>query len=136
MVEARSPFGGTYGNLGRANPYGASRFDEAPSTFASSYDTPGWKRARQQSGGNFGSSAPFDRSKAAAAKRRSAGPITIDGELIASSTAKAPGYAKGSRVRHQKFGAGTVEHVDGNKLTIAFDAGDKKRVVASFVDPE
>jgi len=37
-------------------------------------------------------------------------------------------------VSHEKFGAGTVTHVDGNKLTIDFDAGDTKRVVASFVD--
>ena len=33
-----------------------------------------------------------------------------------------------------KFGGGAVTFVDGNKLTIAFDSGDTKRVVDSFVD--
>ena len=35
---------------------------------------------------------------------------------------------------HQKFGAGTVTDVDGNKLTIEFDEAGRKRVVDSFVD--
>jgi DNA helicase II / ATP-dependent DNA helicase PcrA len=36
-------------------------------------------------------------------------------------------------VSHQKFGAGTVADVDGNKLTIDFDTAGRKRVVDSFV---
>ena len=53
---------------------------------------------------------------------------------MASSAAKAPAFKNGTRVRHEKFGDGTVTLVDGNKLTIAFDDGSSKRVVASFVD--
>ena len=40
----------------------------------------------------------------------------------------------GDRVFHQKFGNGNVTHVDGNKLTIAFDRAGEKRVVDSFVE--
>jgi DNA helicase-2/ATP-dependent DNA helicase PcrA len=42
-------------------------------------------------------------------------------------------FAEGDRVRHQKFGLGTVTMVDGNKLTIDFDSGDRKRVIESFL---
>jgi DNA helicase-2/ATP-dependent DNA helicase PcrA len=120
VVEAKSPFGGAYAGFGRASPYGASRFDEAPAPFtSSSYETPGWQRAKQ--GWKPSDSYP---------KRP---PVTIEGELIAASSADDSGYAVGDRVRHEKFGAGTVRDVDGNKLTIEFDIGEKKRVVASFV---
>ena len=58
--------------------------------------------------------------------------MTIDGELVASSTESCD-FGRGDRVRHQKFGPGSVTHVDGNKLTIDFDHAGTKRVVASFV---
>jgi DNA helicase-2/ATP-dependent DNA helicase PcrA len=57
----------------------------------------------------------------------------IEGQIIASSSAPGAGYEVGARVRHQKFGAGTVTEVDGNKLTIEFDYAGRKRVVDSFV---
>jgi DNA helicase II / ATP-dependent DNA helicase PcrA len=57
---------------------------------------------------------------------------TIDGELVAASTAAAL-YAVDERVYHDRFGYGTVTEVDGNKLTVAFDNGDKKRVQDSFL---
>jgi DNA helicase-2/ATP-dependent DNA helicase PcrA len=145
VAEVRSPFGGAYAGLGRASPYGRSRFDEGPGAFRSSYETPGWQRAKQQAaggagGGSAGTAGRPGRSGAGGGglfgARRSAGPLTIEGELIASSTVDGAGYAVGDRVRHQKFGPGTVEVVDGNKLTIAFDGGDRKRVVASFVERE
>ena len=123
VVEAKSPFGGAYAGFGRASPYGASRFDEAPAPFtASSYETPGWQRAKQ-------GWKPSD----SYAKRP---PVTIEGELAAASSADDSGYAVGDRVRHEKFGGGTVTDVDGNKLTIEFDTAERKRVVASFVTRE
>jgi DNA helicase-2/ATP-dependent DNA helicase PcrA len=121
VVEAKSPFGGAHAGFGRSNPYGPSRFDEAPAAFQSNYQTPGWQRAKQT----------WNAADAAWKKRA---PLTIEGELVASSTADDSGYAAGDRVRHQKFGPGTVTLVDGNKLTIEFDSGDRKRVVASFVE--
>src|SRR5205814_2522386 len=65
-------------------------------------------------------------------KRRA--PLTIEGELVAKSTGTVSLFGAGDRVFHQKFGNGNVTHVDGNKLTIAFDRAGEKRVVDSFVD--
>ncbi len=137
VIEAKSPFGGAYASFGRANPYGASRFDETPAPFKSTYDTPGWQRAQRagnQTWNKQGSGAGAASGSAGgfrSAKR--SGPMTIDGEFTASSTVDS-GYAKGDRVTHQKFGIGTVTHVEGMKLTIDFDTGDTKRVVANYVE--
>jgi DNA helicase-2/ATP-dependent DNA helicase PcrA len=120
VLETKSPFGGSYQSF--PNPYGRSRFDEAETTFRSTYDTPGWQRAKTQS-------AQWSRESA----RPSRGPITIEGQIIAASSASGAGYEVGARVRHQKFGSGTVAEVDGNKLTIDFDHAGRKRVVDSFV---
>jgi len=123
VQESRSPFGGVYASMGseprygRANPYGKSRFDDAPTPFATNYTTPGWQRAQEQW-------------KAARPARPA--PQTIEGTLVASSDHISE-FAEGDRVRHQKFGLGTVTMVDGNKLTIDFDNGDRKRVIESFV---
>jgi DNA helicase II / ATP-dependent DNA helicase PcrA len=45
------------------------------------------------------------------------------------------GFARGERVFHDKFGNGTIVHIDGHKLDIQFDAGGMKRVMDSFVEP-
>ncbi len=128
-----------------------------------SYQTPGWQRmqaeeAKYNTRGDAGRSddrrgrngyasgnrwqdgaAPaFDRD---AERRRNAarnqparkGPITIEGELIASATAPAS-YASGERVFHQKFGYGRITLVEGNKLTITFDKAGTKKVIDSFVE--
>jgi DNA helicase-2/ATP-dependent DNA helicase PcrA len=70
----------------------------------------------------------------AGGERYRRGPLTIEGELVAKSTGTVSPYAVGDRVFHQKFGNGNVTHVDGNKLTIAFDRAGEKRVVDSFVE--
>jgi len=124
VAEAKTPFGSTYASFGRQNPYGASRFDDAPPAFESRYETPGWQRARQAS------QAP--RSQTGSPRKP---PRTIEGRLIASAIDDA-GYAAGERIKHPKFGGGTVVGIDGTALTIEFDSGDRKRVVASFVERE
>mgnify|MGYP003867870159 CR=1 FL=1 len=43
------------------------------------------------------------------------------------------GFNAGSRVHHEKFGPGTVVHVDGQKLDVKFDHAGLKRVMDSFV---
>ncbi len=147
VVEAKSPFGGAYQNFGgtgaygRSNPYGKSRFDDQVSPYESTYQTPGWQRAQQRwsqereshDGGNVSaaSSKPKFQTAKPTPKRR---PQTIEGELVASSSAEGLGFRKGDRVSHQKLGEGTVVDVDGNKLTIDFDSAGQKRVVDSFVD--
>ena len=119
---ARAPTAASAGGAGRFNPYGRSRFDEPAAGFQSGYATPGWQRAKEQHGSREDRPA-----------RKPRAPMTLDGELVASSTASGAGYALGERVFHQKFGYGAVAEVDGNKLTIDFDKAGRKRVVDSFV---
>jgi DNA helicase II / ATP-dependent DNA helicase PcrA len=124
VVESEMPYGGRANVFGYGGAFGASRFDRMSGAepFGSNYSTPGWQRAQQSwSGGRD-------------AKKRSKGPMTLEGELVAASSASAPSFKTGTRVSHEKFGLGTVTLVDGNKLTIDFDDGSTKRVVASFVD--
>jgi DNA helicase-2/ATP-dependent DNA helicase PcrA len=121
------PFGGAYQNFGGTfgrGGYGRSRFDDAP-PFEGTYDTPGWQRAQERT--------KEQKQWSPADQRKARGPVTIEGELVAASSESAS-YKRGERVLHQKFGAGTVTDVDGNKLTIEFDDAGKKRVVDSFVD--
>lgn len=47
---------------------------------------------------------------------------TVDGE-----------YTTGQRVFHDKFGNGTIIHIDGSKLDINFDQAGQKRVMDSFI---
>ena len=142
MTEAK----GGFGNFGQN--YGASRFDTMES-FGSNYTTPGWQRAqarKARSSGGFDEdqsdyasdetiaddAPPAARPRKPAPKRRL--PLTIEGELVAKSTGTVSPFGFGDRVFHQKFGNGNVTHVDGNKLTIAFDKAGEKRVVDSFVE--
>jgi len=119
--EAKSPFGGAYANPASlyGNPYGRSRFDDAAPAFRSPYATPGWQRAQN-------ARQPAHTSKP---------PLTIEGQLVAASTAPGAGYKPGDRVFHRKFGEGRIAEVDGNKLTIEFKTAGRKRVVDSFVRP-
>jgi DNA helicase-2/ATP-dependent DNA helicase PcrA len=104
--------------------YGASRFDSVETLFASGfYETPGWQRAQRNRPPGGATSGPGAR-----------GPITIDGALVAASTAEGAGLTVGMRIFHQKFGYGRVAHIDGNKLTVDFDKAGRKKVVDSFVE--
>jgi DNA helicase-2/ATP-dependent DNA helicase PcrA len=67
---------------------------------------------------------------AAAAMSRMRGARAPD----SSAPEEAIAFAVGHRVFHAKFGSGRVVHVDGNKLTIAFDNVGEKRIVDSFVE--
>ena len=125
VIESEMPYGGRANAFGFGGAFGASRFDRTSGAepFSSNYKTPGWQRAQQSWSGNRDT------------KKRPRTPVTLEGELVAASTASAPSFKNGTRVVHEKFGSGTVTFVDGNKLTIDFDDGSTKRVVASFVDP-
>jgi DNA helicase-2/ATP-dependent DNA helicase PcrA len=113
VVEAKqSNYGG----------YAQSRFANMD-TYASSYSTPGWQRARARTASGGGFSEP-------AARR--GGPIEIEGELVARSSGGSS-FQRGARVFHIKFGNGTVAAVDGNKLTVDFDKAGRKMVLDSFV---
>ena len=104
--------------------YGPSRFDTAENLFAAGfYETPGWQRAQRNRPRGSEQRSP-----------RAREPITIDGTLVAASTAEGAGLELGARVFHQKFGYGYVAHVDGNKLTVDFDKAGQKKVVDTFVE--
>ena len=102
--------------------YSQSRFDMAEDAFSGAYDTHGWKRARN-TWRNTGQKSPAGRT-----------PQTIEGELVASSTASNSEYEVGERIFHQKFGYGLISYIDGNKLTVDFEKAGEKRVLDSFVE--
>ncbi|MCB1515740.1 MAG: ATP-binding domain-containing protein, partial [Hyphomicrobiaceae bacterium] len=138
VLERKGPFSGAYRNFANySNPFGQSRFDRPETVgrqsttdtgtrggFSSTYDTPGWQRAQKRS------AADWNRDARAMRARQ---PTTIEGELVASSTAE-PSFAIGERVFHIKFGYGEVTAVDGNKLTVQFDKAGEKRVMDSYLE--
>jgi DNA helicase-2/ATP-dependent DNA helicase PcrA len=107
--------------------YGGSRFDRMQPFSGSSYQTPGWQRAQAHRAstddGGYSGRRSTDRR----------GPMLIEGELVAKSSGGS-GFAVGGRVLHTKFGPGTIEAVDGNKLTVEFDKAGRKMVLDSFVE--
>ncbi|MEO1198202.1 MAG: UvrD-helicase domain-containing protein [Pseudomonadota bacterium] len=121
VVETGSVAGawGYGGSAYMGGAYGKSRFDD--NNFGSTYDTPGWQRAKARGmGANSGPSR--------------GGPLTIEGEVLARSTGTASAFEVGERVFHQKFGYGAVTSVDGNKLSVDFEHSGAKRVLDSFLE--
>ncbi|GHA15783.1 DNA helicase [Devosia pacifica] len=112
VKDTGSSYGG-YGYGGGAS----SRFNQVD-PFDSVYETPGWQRAQRQR-----------------ENRKSPGPMTIDGELVAKSVSD-PGtssaFSLGETVLHLKFGHGEIINIEGNKLTIQFETG-RKKVLDSFI---
>ena len=97
--------------------YGVSRF-AGLDRYASTYETPGWRRAKE--------------AKSQPQGKRAAPPI-IEGRVVSRSTSSAT-FEKGQRVMHLKFGPGTVQEVDGDKLSVAFDHAGTKMVKAAFLE--
>jgi DNA helicase-2/ATP-dependent DNA helicase PcrA len=87
--------------------------------FASTYDSPGWRRAQANRAGG-------------AARTR---PPLIEGHAhtIQTSDPAASDYVRGDRIFHQKFGYGRIAFVEGNKLTVDFDKAGEKKVIDTFV---
>jgi DNA helicase-2/ATP-dependent DNA helicase PcrA len=89
-------------------------------SFASTYDSPGWKRAQAN--------------RAASGGVRARPPlIEAQAWSVQTSDPGASQFEHGERVFHQKFGYGRVSFVEGNKLTVAFDKAGEKRVIDQFV---
>jgi DNA helicase-2/ATP-dependent DNA helicase PcrA len=106
--------------------YGVSRFDHVE-PFTSTYDTPGWRRAKEHAK-NRGFSEP-PRGGFSAGPR---GPGLIEAKATARSHVES-NLAKGARVFHIKFGPGSIVAVDGVKLTVDFDKAGRKMVLENFV---
>lgn len=92
-----------YGGVGGSAYSGANTRDSGGG--------PGWRRLQQRgiSGGR---------------------PPLIDADVVRDADHD---FGEGERVFHQKFGPGTIQAVDGDRLTIAFDKAGTKTVVAGFV---
>ena len=96
--------------------YESSRFDKVFS--GSGYETPGWRRAREQTR-DPGYVRPVT-------------PRILEGHATVIDAG--PSNVKaGARVFHVKFGPGQVHAVDGAKLTVDFDKAGRKMVLESFV---
>ena len=89
--------------------------------FASTYESPGWKRAQAN--------------RAASGGVRPRAPL-IEGQAhtVQTSDPQSSIYARGDRVFHQKFGYGHVSAVEGNKLSVDFDKAGEKKVIDTFVE--
>jgi DNA helicase II / ATP-dependent DNA helicase PcrA len=118
VIEDKSSLGNYGGMMGAY----ASGLGQGP--LNAGYSSPGWQRAQ----------AYYEQQQDDGATRGGGrrAPPTIEGELVASSSAQS-GYSPGERVFHDKFGYGRITGIDGNKLTVDFDKAGEKRVVASFV---
>ena len=59
-------------------------------------------------------------------------PVLAEPEIV-TFPSPAGGWQLRARVFHQKFGYGRIQHVDGSKLTVAFDKAGIKKVMDGFV---
>jgi DNA helicase-2/ATP-dependent DNA helicase PcrA len=100
--------------------YAGFRDNGQAAEFASTYDSPGWKRAQanKAASGGFRSRPPL---------------IEAQAWSVQTSDPGASIYSRDDRVFHQKFGYGRVRYVEGNKLTVEFDKAGEKRVIDQFV---
>jgi len=115
-VEVLTP-PGLYGHQGGRDHMmdslgGSDLHDKAAN--ANVYNSPGWRRLQERQG-NRGMGQP-----------RESKNMVIDAQAVSS-------FTTGDRVFHQKFGYGSVEAIEGDKLDIAFDKAGSKKVVGKFL---
>jgi DNA helicase-2/ATP-dependent DNA helicase PcrA len=115
-VDVLTPPGLYGGGGGAASGFGMESDLPERAAKADAYNSPGWKRMQARTS-QRGLSQPTEKKS-----------VVIDAKVLAS-------YAITDRVMHSKFGIGTVIGIEGDKLSIVFDAGGAKKVVASFVTP-
>ncbi|MBN7784583.1 UvrD-helicase domain-containing protein [Ponticoccus gilvus] len=109
-VEVLTP-PGLYGGPG-AQPMASTLHDRAAE--ANVYNSPGWRRLQERQG-----QRPIS-------QPRESTSTVIDLQAVSA-------YTVGERVFHQKFGYGSVEGIEGDKLEIAFEKAGTKKVVARFI---
>ncbi|MDF2494093.1 MAG: helicase [Sphingomonas sp.] len=89
---------------------------------------PGWQRAAGALGGKPGGdwqSRTFSREPSRVVESRV--------PAVGLGNKGRTDLSVGQRVFHQKFGYGTIEEIEGNKLEIEFEKAGRKRVMDSFV---
>ena len=110
-VEVLTPpglYGGGYGAVGMASGI------ESRAARADVYNSPGWKRMQDRA------------SQRPVSQPREARHVVIDLDAVSA-------FTEGDRVFHRKFGYGTVEALEGDKLEVAFDKAGTKHLLASYV---
>jgi len=124
LYGATSTYGATgYGRRRDGLAFGAQ--DEEAPTFGAA------RASRWEAGGGVAGRGPgYMRRGGGTIRSR---PPVIDGEGYTVDRSKPARFAVGDRVFHQKFGMGTVQGVDGDKLEISFDHAGSKKVVDTFV---
>jgi DNA helicase-2/ATP-dependent DNA helicase PcrA len=111
-VDVLTPPGLYGGGYGAAAPRMGGIEERA--TRADVYNSPGWRRLQER-----------------AQMRPVSQPREARNQIIDLDAA--PAFAEGDRVFHRKFGYGTVEGIEGDKLEVAFDKAGVKHVVASYI---
>lgn len=112
-IEVLTPPGLYGGNSSRQDIEFESDLPERAAK-ADAYNSPGWKRMQIRTSQRF-----LDSSETTQA-------VIIDAKVTEK-------YSISDRVMHTKLGEGTVIGIEGNKLSIVFDSGGAKKVIASFV---
>jgi DNA helicase-2/ATP-dependent DNA helicase PcrA len=120
-VEVLTPpglYGGGYGAAaggmgGMGGGYGRSNLEEKAAS-ADAYNSPGWKRMQ-----------------ARATERPMSQPKETRNQVIDLQAVSK--FEMGERVFHQKFGYGAIIGMEGDKLEVAFEKADTKKVVARFL---
>ena len=111
-VDVLTPPGLYGGGYGAAAAPVSNLHDRAAE--ANVYNSPGWKRMQARAGNRPVSQPRESRNQ------------VIDLDAVSA-------FSVCERVFHQKFGYGTIEGIEGDKLDIAFEKAGNKKVVASFV---
>jgi DNA helicase-2/ATP-dependent DNA helicase PcrA len=115
-VDVLTPPGLYGGGFGAAAPRmgGTAGGIEERATRADVYNSPGWRRLQDRAG-QHGLGQP-----------REARHVVVDLDAVS-------GFTEGERVFHRKFGYGTVEALEGDKLEVAFDKAGVKHVLQGYV---
>ncbi|MEM7614291.1 MAG: 3'-5' exonuclease, partial [Pseudomonadota bacterium] len=109
-------YGGSFGAAAPTEISGVMRGSDLQEKAANAdvYNSPGWKRMQSRAG-QRGIRSPSE-----------ARNMVIDAEAVSA-------FSTGDRVFHQKFGYGTVEEIEGDKLSVAFEKAGHKKVLASYL---
>jgi DNA helicase-2/ATP-dependent DNA helicase PcrA len=116
-IDVREGVG--FGGAGHGGRSGFAENRWSSGDFSSTYDSPGWRRA--QSAAQSGAMRPRPPM------------LEAHATLVAHSDPDPQGYERDDTVVHAKFGRGRILVVDGNKLTVRFEDGSEKKVLAAFL---
>lgn len=96
----------------------ADRFADSFQAAQKTRTSPGWQRFQANKDRDFGRA-----------------PREIEGHAIKRPrTDKASAFSVGERIFHQKFGYGTINELNGTKLSVAFEKAGDKMVLDGFVE--